>query len=129
MQVDHLSKIELSLRAGNHSDKMDLVPQPVAWSFVTGASAEGLSPFEMVCHRKSVGDEICIEIPARQAHTIFEHLHPPILDRLQTDRSTFVKAVVTGIEAASSREVVQAMAEATENGTGGCGGGCGCGCG
>jgi hypothetical protein len=108
---------------------MDLIAQPLMWSFVAGASAEGLAPFEMACHRKSIGDKICVEIPARQAHQVFEHLRPPFLDRLHQDRPIFVKAVVTGVETASSREVVQAMAAATENGAGGCGGGCGCGCG
>jgi hypothetical protein len=129
MRVDHLTKVQVALRAGYSSEEMDLIPQPVMWSFVAGAGAEGLAPFEMACHRKSIGEEICIEIPARQAHRIFEHLRPPILNRLALDQPTFVKAVVSDVERASSREVVQAMAAATENGVGGCGGGCGCGCG
>jgi hypothetical protein len=83
----------------------------------------------MACHRKSVGDEVCLEIPARQPHKIFEHLRPPILAELLKDRTIFIRAAVTDVAHASSREVVQAMAEAANNGAGGCGGGCGCGCG
>jgi hypothetical protein len=128
MQVDHLTKVQLSLRAGSSSEEMDLAPRPVMWSFVVGASAEGLTPFEMACQRKSVGEEVCVEIPARQAHQIFEHLRPPIMDSLQQEGPIFVKALVTDVAAASSREVVQAMAAASEHSAGGCGGGCGCGC-
>jgi hypothetical protein len=128
MQVDHLTKVQLTLAAGQTSEEMDLIAQPIPWSFVTGASAEGLAPFEMACQGRSSGDEVCVEIPARQAQKIFEHLRPPILSRLPEDQSIFVKAVVTKVEAASSREVVRAMAEAVDNGAGGCGGSCGCGC-
>jgi hypothetical protein len=129
MRVDHLTKVQVALRAGYSSEEMDLIPQPVMWSFVVGASAEGLAPFEMACHRKSIGEEICVEISARHTHQIFEHLRPPVLDRLHQDRPIFVKAMVADVKKASGREVVQAMAAATENGAGGCGGGCGCGCG
>ena len=129
MQVDHLTKVQLTLAAGCSSEEMDLITQPVAWSFVAGAGAEGFTPFEMACHQKSVGDEFILEIPNRQSNRIFEHLQPPILGELTHDGPIFLKAVVTSVDPASSREVVQAMAEAINNGSGGCGGGCGCGCG
>jgi hypothetical protein len=129
MQVDHLTKVRVTLAAGRNAEEMNLVSQPVAWSFVAGAGAEGLTPFEMACHQKSPGDEVCIEIPARQPHKIFEHLRPPILGELLAEGPIVLKAVVTDVETASSREVVQAMAEAINNGAGGCGGSCGCGCG
>ena len=129
MQVDHLTKVQVAFTAGCSPEKMDLLPEPAAWSFVAGASAEGLTPFEMACHQKTPGDEICVELPSRQSHKIFEHLRPPILNALPHDKTVFLKTVVTRVEAATSREVVQAMAEATNNGSGGCGGGCGCGCG
>jgi hypothetical protein len=129
MRVDHLTKIRVTLAAGRSAEAMDLIHQPVSWSFVTGAGAEGLTPFEMACHQKSIGDEISIEIPPREPHRIFEHLRPPILADLVDDCPIFLKAVVADVAQASSREVVQAMAEATNNGAGGCGGGCDCGCG
>jgi hypothetical protein len=129
MQVDHLTKVKVTLAAGHSAEEMDLIPQPVAWSFVTGAGAEGLTPFEMACHQKSVGDEVRLEIPTRQPHKIFEHLRPPILNQLLDDRPIFLQAIVTDVTKASSREVVQAMAEAANNGSGGCGGSCGCSCG
>ena len=129
MKVDQLTKVDVTLTAGSSAEKMDLIPQPVAWSFITGVSAEGLTPFEMACQQKSAGDVVCLEIPARQPHKIFEHLRPPVLGELPDDRPIYLKAVVTKVESASSREVVQAMAEAANHGGGGCGGSCGCGCG
>ncbi|MDJ0784632.1 MAG: hypothetical protein QNJ22_21895 [Desulfosarcinaceae bacterium] len=129
MKVDHLTRVQVDLTVGHQSDEMDLVSEPVAWSFVAGAGADGLTPFEMACFRKSPGDEFCVEIPARQPHKVFEHLRPPVFRDLFDDRPIFVKTVVTRVASASSREVVQAMAEATHHGEGGCGGGCDCGCG
>ena len=129
MKVDHLSKVTIDLSAGHSEEKMDLIPEPVSWSFVTGVSAEGLAPFEMACLQKSPGDEVYLEIPAQQPLKIFEHLRPPILGELRDQGTVGLKAVVTAVATASSREVVQAMAEATSHGGGGCGGDCGCGCG
>lgn len=129
MQVDHLTKVKLTLAAGCRSEEMDLITQPVPWSFVAGAGADGFTPFEMACHQKSPGDEVMVEIPARQLLKVFEHMRPPILGELTNDGPIILKAVVKAVEPASSREVVQAMAEAINNGSGGCGGDCGCGCG
>jgi hypothetical protein len=124
LQIGNLNQVDLLLEAGTRADRMDLTEEPEAFGFVFGLGVEGMSPFEVRLLDHRVGDEVTLEVRRAEIGRIFEHIHPPLLQRLQGHDAFYLKARVEQVRAANNREVVRAMASQHA-----CGSDCDCGCG
>ena len=130
MQVDYLKKVQLRIEAGAEAGKWDLTPEPRVLTLVCGAASEGLCPFEYELIGKRSGDRLELAIPASRLSATMAHLLLPLREVLAFASMPPVLALGVTIEAVADpnpREVIRAMAEATN--ADGCGGDCSCGCG
>jgi len=121
LAVDHLKKVNLELRT-------DTVTAP--FEFICGAASEGFCPFEYELLEKVPGDQFKLSIPWTKAGSTFAHLYTPFCMTLQLPNPPETLDLIVSIVSVSDpepREVVRAMAQATEKN--GCGGDCSCGCG
>ena len=119
--VDHLKKVTLELQIDTRTE---------TFAFICGAASDGFCPFEYELLHKVAGDQLELSIPRAKAVQTFGHLYRPLRKALQiTDPpETFdFKMSITSVSDPEPREVVQAMAQATDQN--GCGGDCECGCG
>ena len=119
--VDHLKKVQLEFRFDT-----EIVP----FEFIFGIASDGMCPFEYELLHKAVGDRLRLTIPPGDAGRTFAHLHAPLrmaLASLETPDPLQLEVQIVAVTEAGPREVVRAMAQATEKD--GCGGDCGCGCG
>lgn len=118
--VDHLKKVTLEL----HTDT-----QKETFMFVCGAASDGFCPFEYELLHKVAGDQLQMSVPQVKAAQTFAHLYRPLRTALHMTilPKTFdLEITITAVTDPAPREVVQAMAQATEQN--GCSGDCGCGC-
>ena len=118
--IDHLKKVTLELQYDDRTEPFE---------FIFGIASEGLCPFEYLLLHKVAGDQVQLMIPQMEAPRMFAHLYMPLrmAMALYDPPDTIGLAVsVTAVTDAQPREVVRAMAQATEKE--GCGGNCGCGC-
>lgn len=119
--VEHLKKITLELRAGTRE---------APFEFIIGAASDGLCPFEINLLHKTVGDRFHLSIPRAMTAPTFAHLHLPLCRALALEdplEALDLAITVVSVAEPAPREVVRALAQATEQH--GCGGDCGCGCG
>lgn len=119
--VDHLKKVKLEFGCDG---------QTVPFEFIFGIASGGMCPFEYELLHKVVGDRLRLTIPPGDAGRTFAHLHTPLrmaLASFETPEPLQLEIYIAAVTAADPREVVRAMAQATEKD--GCGGDCGCGCG
>ena len=123
--VDYLKKVTLELEAGSDPDYMNLTSGPLQHTFIFGASAGGITPFEKALFAKAVGEGQTFNLQPENVGDILGHLRHPLLKRLPVSPPFFIKARITRITHPENREVVQAMAASI----GDCGDGCDCGCG
>ena len=123
--VDYLTKVTLDLEAGSQADHMDLTNSPVQYTFVFGVAAHGITAFEKALYDGTVGDEQIFEIKKENAYDILGYLRFPLLNLLSAPLPYFLKARISHIAQAESREVVAAMAATVNE----CGDDCDCGCG
>ena len=125
MVVDYLKKVTLELEAGTGPDDMNLTNGPMQNTFVFGVASDGITPFEKVLFSGNIGDEQTVEIRKENACDLLGHLRVDLLGQLPSAPPFFLKARITHIVQAESREVVKAMAAALSD----CGADCDCGCG
>lgn len=130
MKIGNLKKVLLAIGAGAEKGSSTLTPEPVAFSFIYGIAAEGISPFESALYEKRVGEVIAITVSASETSEFFAHLLLPLREQLKLlimPETLCLEITVKDVFEADNREVVQAIAGAA--GQSGCGGSCGCGCG
>ena len=119
--VDHLKKVSLELRFREST---------IPFDFIFGIASDGMCPLEYQLLHKSVGDRLPLNLSRVEASRIFAHLYRPILIALslyEVPETLDLLIIISAVEDANPREVVRAMAQASESE--GCGGDCGCGCG
>lgn len=119
--VDHLKKVTLAFQIDTRKETFE---------FICGAASDGFCPFEYELLHKVAGDQLTLSIPRTKAVQTFGHLYRPLRMALQITEppETFeFKISIASVTDPEPREVVQAMAQATDQN--GCGGDCGCGCG
>jgi len=119
--VDHLKKVSLEIQV-----KERVVP----FDFIFGIASEGMCPFEYELLHKTVGDRLRVAVPQTNARRTFAHLYLPVCAALslsEIPETLHLDIAVSAVRDAEPREVVRAMAQASE--ADGCGGDCGCGCG
>lgn len=127
--IEPMKKICLALEAGPSVEKLDLLPKPVRFTFVFGVASRGLAPIEYELNGKVPGDELILSLSSLRFRRLFEHLSPAVLEVfpiLHKQDFFVLKIRVEQVTGAGQREIIRAMAAATE----GCnaGGDCGCGC-
>ncbi len=130
MQVDYLKKVQLRLEAGAETGQWDLTTVPKPLTFICGTASAGLCPFEYQLIGKAAGERVEILIPASRLAETMAHLLMPLRKALAGAAIPPVLALAVTIENVSEpapREVIRAMAEATN--AEGCGADCDCGCG
>ena len=130
LQVDYLKKVQLQLKAGAEAGQWDLTTGPKTLTFICGTASAGLCPFEYQLVGKAAGESLEISIPASRLSETMAHLLRPLRKALEGAAIPPVLALAVTIEKVSEpapREVIKAMAEATN--AEGCGADCDCGCG
>jgi hypothetical protein len=119
--IDHLKKVRLEVRYNGRT---------MPFEFIFGIASDGMCPFEYELLHKTVGDRLHVTLPQAEAPRTFAHLLLPLrkaLSLFEVPETYDLAIVILAVTDADPREVVRAMAQATE--TEGCGGDCGCGCG
>ncbi|MFZ0611306.1 MAG: hypothetical protein WAM73_03625 [Desulfobacterales bacterium] len=118
--VDHLKKITLTIAATSPDTEAGTLLRPQGLTFVYGLGTAGLTPFEYALAGKTAGDVVAISLRTSEAALTFGHLQP--LVKIPSAAEVQLKVRVEKIEPADGREIISAMAAATE-----CGCDCGCG--
>ena len=130
LQVDNLKKVRLRLEAGSEKRSSQSTVEPKALTFICGTASGGMCPFEYQLIGKTVGERLDLSIPASQLVETMAHLLMPLRRALEVVTTPAVLDLAVTIEAVSEpapREIIRAMAEATN--ADGCRGDCDCGCG
>ncbi|MDJ0665720.1 MAG: hypothetical protein QNJ61_00540 [Desulfobacterales bacterium] len=130
MQVDYLKKVDLRIEAGAEAGRWDLTPEPQALTLICGTASTGICPFEYELMGKTPGERVELTIAASRLTETMAHLLLPLRKVLGGAVMPPLLALGITIEAVTDpnpREVIRAMAEATNQE--GCGGDCDCGCG
>jgi hypothetical protein len=130
LQVDHLKRVRLRLEAGNPNASWKPAPGPKSLTFICGTASEGMCPFEYQLIGKTAGERLELSIPACRLAETMAHLLMPLRRALEITAMPPVLDLAVVIEEVSEpapREIIRAMAEATN--ADGCGGDCDCGCG
>lgn len=118
--VDHLKKVTLDLQTDTRTE---------TFAFICGVASEGFCPFEYELLHKVSGDQLTLSVPREKAAQTFGHLYTSLRMALHiTDvpETLDCKISIASVSDPDPREVVQAMAQATDQN--GCGGDCECGC-
>lgn len=123
-KIKHLHKVTLDITAGTQSGATDVIRRPHRLAFIYGIGSGGLSPFEFELADKGCGDRVQLFLRRSDIDKMFEHLARLVchLPELQDSRSFFLNCQIAAVDAASSSEIVKAMAEGTDCGCSCCGG-------
>jgi hypothetical protein len=119
MNIAYMSKVTLSLSAGEEGKGSEDGEDSKRFEFVYGIGPEGLTPFERVLEGRREKEELVLEIGGYEATHVFRHLWMPDLEALFHRGSPFLKIAVLSVSEADPREVIRALAE-----TAGCGDDC-----
>ncbi len=122
LAVTPLKKVMVTISAGNRPAGREILNGNTV-EFIFGLGKEGLTPLERSLAGKKVGDSVTLQIDRTAIPEFFGHvlMCPQILGS-KLNRF-YMNLKIHGVESASPREVVRAMAQTTS-----CGGGCTCGC-
>ena len=123
--VENLTKVTLRLEAGSTADHMDLTPAASEFEFIFGIGSGGMSPFEYQLVNKTTGEEIVIQIKKEELYSLFEHLHPPIMNLFEKQDALHLKIKILRIEQPENAEVIKAISETVSHHHD-CDCGCGC---
>ncbi len=124
-KVENLKKVILRLEAGTTADHMDLTPAGLEFKFIFGIGPGGLCPFEYELVNKDEEELVLLRLNKEEVHHFLGHLHLPLMDLLEKNKSFFLKVKILKIDKPSSKEVVKALAEMASH-PGDCDCGCGC---
>ena len=124
-KVENLKKVILRLEAGTTADHMDLTPAGLEFKFIFGIGPGGLCPFEYELVNKDEEELVLLRLNKEEVHHFLGHLHLPLMDLLEKNKSFFLKVKILKIDKPSSKEVGKALAEMASH-PGDCDCGCGC---
>ena len=124
-KVENLTKVILRLEAGTTADHMDLTPAGLEFKFIFGIGPGGLCPFEYELVNKDEEELVLLRLNKEEVHHFLGHLHLPLMDLFEKNKSFFLKVKILKIDKPSSKEVVKALAEMASH-PGDCDCGCGC---
>ncbi len=124
-KVENLTKVTLRLQAGTTADSMDLIPSDSEFEFIFGIGPGGMCPFEYQLANKDAGEEIEIEVKKEELSSLFEHLHPPMMNLFEKQDALHLNIKILKIEQPENTEVIKALSEAASHHHG-CDCGCGC---
>ena len=124
-KVENLKKVTLQLEAGTTADHMDLRPSVSEFEFIFGIGPGGMCPFEYQLANKAAGEEIAIQVKKEELSSLFEHLHPPMMNLFEKQDSLHLNIKILRIEQPENTEVIKALSE-TASHHHGCDCGCGC---
>ena len=120
--ISPLKKVILAMSAGNRPASKELLDKD-GIEFIFGLGKEGLTPLERRLAGKKAGDLVTIQMNRKEAANFFGHLLV-CPENLKTMSNRFyMNLKICGVENATPREVVRAMAR-----TASCGDDCSCGC-
>ena len=121
LPVAPLHRVSLALRLAGPNGCSGGTEAAHPFSFILGVASGGMSPFEYALLNKVTGEEVELKITHENRHEIFEYLEPSLDILRGVILPVHLRARVTAVAPAASREIVQAMAS-----VGGCECGCGC---
>ena len=121
-QIGPLSKVALIIQS--ETDEFQ-VSDNTFFEFIFGVGSTGITPFEKALADRRVGDVITINHPENLTCSFFGHIPFPLKAGGTHRKAHEIRIRIESITEASPREVVAALAAATEWGHGGCGCGCG----
>ena len=124
-KVENLKKVTLQLQAGTTAGHMDLTPAASEFEFIFGIGPSGMSPFEYQLVDKTAGEEIGIQVKKEELYSLFEHLHPPIMNLFEKQDALHLKIKILRIEQPENAEVIKALSETVSHHHD-CDCGCGC---
>jgi FKBP-type peptidyl-prolyl cis-trans isomerase 2 len=124
-KVENLTKVTLQLEAGTTADHMDFTLAASEFEFIFGIGPGGMSPFEYQLVDKTTGEEIGIQIKKEELYSLFEHLHPPIMNLFERQDTLHLKIKILRIEQPENAEVIKAISETVSHHHD-CDCGCGC---
>ncbi len=122
LAVTPLKKVMVTISAGNRPAGREILDGNTV-EFIFGLGKEGLTPLERSLAGKKTGDSVTLQMNRAEIPEFFGHVMmcPQILG--SNLNSFYMNLKIRGVESASPREVVRAMAQTTS-----CGEGCACGC-
>lgn len=122
MHIEPLTKITTDLEV-TIADT-DHLPQSIQAEFIYGIGSGGLTEFELALGKVPLETPVKLTLNRDQLGPVFGHL--ACLVRLPQDTlgPVTIRARVSAVQPADSREIVRAMAESQQ-----CSGDCDCGCG
>ena len=120
--ISPLKRVIVAMSAGNRPTSRELLDDD-GLEFIFGLGKEGLTPLERSLAGKKAGDLVTIQMNRKEAAEFFGHLL--ICPESLKSRSNrfYMNLKICGVETATPREVVRAMASTTS-----CGANCACGC-
>ena len=124
-KVENLKKVTLHLEAVVNAGRMDLTPAASQFEFIFGIGPVGMCPFEYQLVNKTAGEEIGIQIKKQELSSLFEHLHPPIMNLFEKQDALHLNIKILRIEQPENTEVIKALSESAAHHHG-CDCGCGC---
>ena len=111
MHIQYMSKVTLSLSAGEDGTRAENGLDPKQFDFVYGIGSEGLTPLESVLEGRQENDELFLEIKGNDPVHIFQHLWFPEIDALFREAPSLLKITVLSVSEATPRDVIRALAE------------------
>jgi hypothetical protein len=122
-KIDPLCKVGITLS----NQAWNKAPLPLSKTkelfFIYGIGSQGITPFEKKLHNKKVGEQITIDIDHSENHAFFGHLQCLFMESLAAKKNSQLHICIQSVTLASTQEIVKAMAQGSE-----CGSGCSCGC-
>jgi hypothetical protein len=122
-KVGNLTKVTLRLEAGTTADHMDLTAADLEYEFIFGIGSGGMCPFEYELVNKATGEDLAIQVKREASGTLFEHLHPPVMDLFEEHDTVHLKIKILKIEQPENVEIIKALSELASHHHG-----CDCGC-
>jgi len=120
-KVEPLKKITLTMTAGKESLALGPTAEAVPMEFVYGIGPNGLTPFEYALADAAIGDTVTLHVKRGEYGHIFGHIQMMLPEWPADEPDLYVRVRVERIEPAGQREVIRAMAEASNCGDTCCG--------
>jgi hypothetical protein len=119
--IDHLTKVKLSIEAVNAQERSNSPSEPVSYEFVVGIGAHGYSPFEYELMGKEIGDVLTLTLDTEEISPFFEHLNIPLAPIPPNASSVRLNVRIDRITVPDQAEIIRAMADGTACGDHCCG--------
>jgi FKBP-type peptidyl-prolyl cis-trans isomerase 2 len=114
--VENLTKVTVTLEVGTAPDRFELTPEPARADFFFGIGKEGLTPFEAALYGKKPGDQVILSLQTDRLAPTLGHLCRILPPVAETADACHLKVRIVDVRTAQDREIVKAMAQASECG-------------